>query len=235
MKALVLLLTAGKLGKLLLSGGSMLISLGAYALLYGWGYGAGFVCMLLVHEAGHYIAARNRGLDVGLPTFLPFVGAWIQLKDQPLDAETEAAIGIAGPMLGSAAAFCTYLYAQHSGEPLFYAVAYAGFMLNLFNLIPLTPLDGGRIVAAISPLLWLVGLPLLVGVFLWRPNPLIFVIGVLAIPQVWQGLKDWRSGRTGAYYQVRTTTRMAFGAQYLFLVMALLWFAFDVHERLPSR
>lgn len=235
MKALLLLLMAGKLGKLLLSGGSMLLSLGAYALLYGWGYAAGFVGMLLVHETGHYLAARNRGLDVGLPTFLPFVGAWIELKDQPLDANTEAAIGIAGPMLGSAAAFCTYLYAQHSGEPVFYAVAYAGFMLNLFNLIPLTPLDGGRIVAAISPLLWLVGLPLLAGIFIWRPNPLIFVIGLLAIPQVWQGLRDWRSGSSAAYYRVSTATRMAFGAQYLFLVMALVLFAFDVHERLPRR
>lgn len=235
MKVLLLLLTAGKLGKLLLSGGSMLVSLVAYALIYGWGYAAGVVGMLLVHETGHYLAARNRGLDVGLPTFLPFFGAWLELKDQPLDAEAEAAIGIAGPMLGSAAAFCIYLYAQHSGEPLFYAVAYAGFMLNLFNLIPLTPLDGGRIVAAISPLLWLVGLPLLVGIFLWRPNPLIFFIGVLAIPQVWQGLKDWRSGSAAAYYRVSTSTRMAFSAQYLILVAALVLIAFDLHEQLPHR
>ena len=98
-KLLLLLLSAGKLGKLLTTGGTMLLSVAAYALVFGWRYAAGFVALIFVHEMGHWLAARQRGLKVGAPTFIPFVGAWIELKDQPHDAETEAWIGFAGPLL----------------------------------------------------------------------------------------------------------------------------------------
>src|SRR5690348_318096 len=113
-KLLLGLLAAGKLGKLLVSGGSMLLSVIAYAFIFGWPYAAGFVALLLVHETGHYLAARQRGLDVGLPTFLPFVGAWIELKDQPRDAETEAWVGLAGPLLGTIGALACYFFARDS-------------------------------------------------------------------------------------------------------------------------
>ena len=94
-----------------MSGGTMILSVFAYSLLFGWRYAAGFVGLIFVHEMGHYIAAKKRHLNVGLPAFIPFVGAWIQLKEQPMDAETEAFVGIAGPMLGSTAAFVCYLVA----------------------------------------------------------------------------------------------------------------------------
>ncbi|HIH2652677.1 TPA: site-2 protease family protein, partial [Burkholderia cenocepacia] len=101
MTKLLLLIFGGlKLGKVLVSAGTMLASIAVYALFYGWRFAAGFVALLLVHEAGHYVAAQRRGLDVGLPTFIPFVGAWIQLKDMPHDAETEAYVGLAGPFVG---------------------------------------------------------------------------------------------------------------------------------------
>ena len=90
MTKLLLLIFGGlKLGKVLMSAGTMLASIAVYALFYGWRFAAGFVALLLVHEAGHYLAAQRR-LGVGLPTFIPFVGAWIQLKEMPHDAETEA-------------------------------------------------------------------------------------------------------------------------------------------------
>ena len=96
MTKLLLLIFGGlKLGKVLMSAGTMLASIAVYALFYGWRFAAGFVALLLVHEAGHYLAQR-RGLDVGLPTFIPFVGAWIQLKEMPHDAETEAYVGPPG-------------------------------------------------------------------------------------------------------------------------------------------
>src|SRR5207253_1567850 len=99
----------------------------------------GFVLLIFVHEMGHYLAARQRGLAVGAPTFIPFVGAWIEMKELPHDVETEAWVGLAGPLLGSAGALaCYYLY-RSSGETLFLALAYAGFFINLFNLIPLSP------------------------------------------------------------------------------------------------
>jgi Zn-dependent protease len=108
LKTLLALLLAGKLGKILFSGGSMLLSIAVYAQLFGWKYSAGFVLLLLVHEMGHYIAARQRHLSVGLPTFIPFVGAWINLKSQGLNAETQAFVGMAGPLLGSTGAFVVY-------------------------------------------------------------------------------------------------------------------------------
>ena len=109
MKAILALLLTGKIGQVITSGGSMLLSVFAYAWVYGWNYAVGIVAMLFAHESGHYIAAKKRGMNVGAPTFIPFVGAWIELKDQPMDAETEAFVGIAGPMLGSAAAFICYM------------------------------------------------------------------------------------------------------------------------------
>jgi Zn-dependent protease len=175
-KFLAALLLAGKLGKVATTGGTMLISVVLYAFVYGWRYAAGFVALLFMHEMGHFFAARERGLDVGAPVFIPFVGAWVALKEMPMDAETEAYIGIAGPMLGSAAAFLCYLFALENGEKLWMAIAYAGFILNLFNLIPLSPLDGGRIVAIVSPRIWLLGMPMLVAVFLWKPSPLLLLI-----------------------------------------------------------
>ncbi len=74
MKSLFLLLKFAKVGKVLTTGGTMLISVFAYALIYGWRYAVGFVALLFVHEMGHFVAARQRGLDVGAPTFIPFVG-----------------------------------------------------------------------------------------------------------------------------------------------------------------
>ena len=234
MKALAALLLAGKLGKALVSGGTMLVSVVVYAFLYGWWYACGFVALLLAHEMGHFIAARNRGLSVGLPTFIPFVGAWINLKSQPMDAETEAFVGIAGPMLGSAAAFLCYLAARETGSALLSAIAFSGFMLNLFNLIPLSPLDGGRIVGVISPKIWFLGIPLLVGVFLWKPSPILILVAILALPQMWELFKN-RGKVNPDYYRASAAIRFQYAAQYLILIVVLSTLAFDVHEMLEAR
>lgn len=235
MKLLLGLLFAGKLGKVLLSGGSMLVSVVAYAFVFGWPYAAGFIALLLVHEMGHYLAARQRGLDVGLPTFLPFVGAWIELKDQPRDAETEAWIGFAGPLLGSLAALACYFAARETGSPLLLALSYAGFFLNLFNLIPLSPFDGGRITAVVSPRLWLLGVPVLAGLFFWRPSPLLVIMAVLAAPQV---VKAWRfdpdDPEHAAYYAAAPEARLTYGFYYLGLLAFLAVMAHDTHEMLAG-
>jgi Zn-dependent protease len=228
-KALAALLLAGKLGKVLTSGGTMLLSVFAYAFVFGWWYAVGFVGLLLIHEMGHFLAARKRGLNVGLPTFIPFVGAWIQLKEQPMDAETEAFVGIAGPMLGSAAAFVCYMLARETGSGLLMALAYAGFFLNLFNLIPLSPLDGGRIVSVISPKIWFLGVPILVGLFFWIPSPLLVLIAILALPQMWSVLTN-RQALDSRYYQTARAVRVEYAVQYLALAGFLAIMAFEAHE-----
>ena len=141
----MLLLGAGKLGKVLLTSSTMLLSVFTYSFIFGWRYAAGFVALIFIHEMGHFIAARQRGLDVGAPTFIPFVGAWIEMKSLPHDAETEAYVGLGGPVAGTLGAFACYALAYTQHSPLLLALAYAGFMLNLFNMLPISPLDGGRI------------------------------------------------------------------------------------------
>ncbi|MCL1961557.1 MAG: site-2 protease family protein [Desulfovibrionaceae bacterium] len=236
MKLLLLLLSAGKLSKLLVMGGSMLVSVVAYAFIFGWRYAAGFVGLIFMHEMGHYLAARQRGLDVGAPTFIPFVGAWIELKSQPHDVETEAWVGFAGPLLGSIAALGCYFAARAYGSNLMLALAYAGFFLNLFNLIPLSPFDGGRITAVLSPRVWLFGVPVLVGLFFWRPSPLLILMAVLAAPQV---MKAWRYDPSDPanqrYYAVSNETRLTYALYYLGLLAFLAVMAHDTHEMLGAR
>jgi len=170
LKLFALLLSGAKLGKLLATGGTMLVSLVVYAWIYGWRYAAGFIALLFVHEMGHFVAARYKGLNVGAPTFIPFVGTWVELKDQPHDAQTEAFVGLGGPLLGTVGATVVYLMARSWNADWLLAVAYSGFFLNLFNLIPISPFDGGRITAVLSPRIWLLGAPLLVALFFWvRP------------------------------------------------------------------
>jgi Zn-dependent protease len=130
---------------------------------------------------GHFVAARQRGLDVGAPTFIPFVGAWINLRDQPHNVETEAYVAAAGPLVGTVAAVAVYLWGRSTDSGLLLAIAYAGLFLNLFNLLPLSPLDGGRITAIISPRVWLIGTPLMLVLLIYRPSP---VLLVLAMPQL---------------------------------------------------
>jgi len=236
-KLLMLLLSGLKFGKLLTTGGTMLISLVVYAWIYGWRYAAGFIALLFVHEMGHYIAAKQRGLNVGAPTFIPFVGAWIQLKELPHDAETEAYVGMGGPLVGTLGAPACYFYARDGGHELRWllAVAYGGFFLNLFNLIPVSPLDGGRITAVLSPRIWLLGAPVLVGMFLWRPSPILILVALSAAPQV---MKAWRyradDPAHGGYYQASAETRLSYATLYIGLVVFLALMTHDVHEMLAG-
>ena len=233
MKFLLLLFTALKFGKLLPAVLTMAISVGVYAMMFGWWYAVGFVALILIHEMGHYIAARRRGLNVGLPTFIPFVGAWVELKDLPHDAETEAYVGIAGPLLGTVAALGCFYLARNTGSAMLLALAYAGFFINLFNLIPLAPFDGGRVTAAISPRLWLIGAPLLVALFFYSPSPLLILMAVLALPNVmkaWRGLKQ---PEEQAYYAVSIETRVSYAAVYLGLAAFLAIMCEQLHAELP--
>jgi len=235
-KILLLLFGALKFSKLFITGGTMLLSVGVYAFIFGWRYAAGFVLLLFVHEMGHFIAARQRGLNVSWPTFIPFMGAWIELKDMPHNAETEAYVGLAGPLVGTMGAYVCYALAQSDGNPhnWLMAVAYAGFFLNLFNMIPLSPFDGGRITAVLSPRLWLLGAPIL-GYMLWRNplNPVLLFMLFLAVPQL---IKAWNFRANDpahqGYYVASTSTRIIYGAAYLALLLFLALMVHDVHELL---
>jgi Zn-dependent protease len=236
MKLILLLLSSLKFGKLLTTGGTMIVSVVMYAFVYGWKYAVGFVGLIFVHEMGHYLAAKQKGLDVGVPVFIPFVGAWIALKEMPHDAEMEAYIGLGGPLVGSIGALACYFAAREYNSMLLLAISYSGFFLNLFNLIPVPPLDGGRITAVLSPRLWLLGLPILVAVFFYHPNPMLILIAVLAIPQVWRYFKNKEENpEEQAYYDVPLETKLMYGTYYLVLLIFLAMMVDGVHQLLPVR
>jgi Zn-dependent protease len=229
-KALLLLLKGGKLGPVLLTCGTMLLSIVVYAQEYGWPYAAGLVLLIFVHEMGHYIAARQRGLKVGAPTFIPFVGAWIDMKDKPHNVETEAYVGLAGPFTGTLGALACYYVGRTYDNHLFLALAYAGFMINLFNLIPISPMDGGRITAVLSPRIWLVGAPMLVGLFFWTHSPLLLLIGFMAWPQLMRAWRyDPQAPENAAYYSISNEQRLFYGLYYLLLTGFLALMAYDLH------
>ncbi|AGH84983.1 site-2 protease family protein [Ralstonia nicotianae] len=234
-KLLILLLSGLKFGKLLTTGGTMLLSVMAYAFVFGWRYAAGFVVLLFIHEMGHYVAARQRGLAVGAPTFIPFVGAWIDLKEQPMDVETEAYIGLASPVAGTVGAMLCYGLARWTDSQLLLALAYAGCFLNLFNLIPLAPFDGGRITAVLSPRIWFLGVPVLVALFVWRMSPILVLMAILAVPQL---MKAWRydpdAPENRAYYSISAEARLTFTVYYLGLVVFLAMMTHELHGMLET-
>ena len=231
MKLLLFLLAGLKWGKLGTVGGTMLLSLALYATIWGWQYAAGFVALLFVHEMGHYVAARQRGLNVGAPMFIPFVGAWIELKQQPMNVETEAYVAVAGPLVGTLGAVAIYFWGRSEGSNLLLAIAYAGFFINLFNLLPLSPLDGGRITAIISPRVWLIGAPMLLAMLYYRPSPVLVMIAIISLPQIVRAWKyDPRAPENVAYYGVPLPTKLEYGSLYLALTAYLSIMTYEVHE-----
>jgi Zn-dependent protease len=161
------------------------------------------------------------------------VGAWINLREQPHNSETEAYIAYAGPFVGTLAAFAAYFWARQNGSDLWLAVAYSGFMINLFNLIPVSPLDGGRITQVLSPRIWFLGAPMLVALFFYIPSPMLILIGILAIPSL---IAAWRynpnSPEARAYRSIPAATRIEYAVLYLGLAAVLALMVHNVHESL---
>lgn len=236
MKLLILLFTGAKFSKVLVSIATMLFTIWVYAQLYGVRFAIGFVGLLLIHEMGHYAAARQRGLDVGLPAFIPFVGAYINLREHPHDAETEAYVAFAGPFVGTLAAFACFWNASVSGDDFWMALAYSGFMLNLFNMIPLSPLDGGRITQVLSPRIWFLGVPLLIGLFIYRPSPMIILIGIMALPNLLAAYRmGFNTGEPEGYRDIPDVTRYEYMLMYLGLTAFLAIMTFEAHQLLQHQ
>jgi Zn-dependent protease len=221
LKAVLLLLP--KL-KLLLSAGTMLVSIAAYSLVFGWPFAAGFVGLLLVHELGHVIQLRREGLKASAPMFIPFLGAVISARSLGENALAEARVGLAGPILGSVGAAACVLIWHLTSSDIWRALAFTGFFLNLFNLLPVVPLDGGRAMAAMAPWMWFLGFAGLVPLAFIFPNPIIFLIVLIG---GYETYKRWRLRRAGSprqrdYYRVRPLGRALVAAVYLSLIAALV-------------
>ncbi len=206
---------------LLKSGGTMLLMIWIYTAMWGWKFGVGFVLLLFVHEAGHLTVAKKFGLKVGAPVFIPFMGAFIALKEAPRNAWVEACVGIGGPMLGTLGALACNSLGEIFDAPVFIALAWFGYFLNLFNLTPVGMLDGGRIVTALSRWLWLPGFALLLLLGWKYPNFVVWLMVLLSLPRVYSLFRK-RTEEERRYFEVTPAQRWTMSILYFGLIFALI-------------
>jgi Zn-dependent protease len=209
--------------KVLTTAGTALVSVAAYSLWFGWTFAVGFVVLLFVHEMGHVIQLRREGIRASAPMFVPFLGAFIAAKSLGDNALAEARVGLAGPILGTVGAGACLLLAEATNSDLLRALAYFGFFLNLLNLIPVVPFDGGRAMAAMAPAMWFVGLGALVALLLIAGNPFLLLFVVLGALETYRRWKARKSGslEQAAYYRVSPRNRLLVGAVYIGLIIVL--------------
>ena len=207
--------------KIFATSGTMLVSVAAYALFWGWKFALGFVLLLLVHELGHVLELRRQGVPATAPLFIPFLGAVVGMKQMPKDAWREAQVALAGPILGSLGAAATWGLGEALDSELLVALAYVGFLLNLFNLLPVVPLDGGRAIAAIHPAFWAVGLVALVVLTIAAPNPIMLIVLVLGGLELWRRWQERGNPGAAAYYKVLPWQRAVVGVTYVGLAALL--------------
>jgi Zn-dependent protease len=216
----LVLLKVGKFGPTLIS---FALTIGVMALRFGWAFGVGIVALIAVHESGHLLFARREGIKAGAPIFLGPFGAVIGLKQPPKDARQEAVIAIGGPVVGTMGAIVALVLSAAAGDgtsmhDLLLALAYVGFLLNLFNLIPFSPLDGGRVASALSPWTNVVGLGIVILLILGPVaaggtfNPILLLILIIGGISVWQRFK--RRGLNPGYERISARTRLWIGLAY---------------------
>ena len=196
----------------------MLLSIGAYAFEWGWAFAAGFVLLIFVHEMGHAVALRREGIPAGAPVFIPFVGAFVAMHGQPRDAAVEARVAMAGPITGSLAAWLVLGAGLAWQHPLLVALGHTAVLLNLFNLVPVAPLDGGRIAGAFTRGYWVLGYALGIAALLLTRSPLLLVVLIVGLFTL---VRRWRDPVPG-YDALSSRQRATIALAYAALVIALL-------------
>ncbi|HEY0755611.1 MAG TPA: site-2 protease family protein [Ktedonobacteraceae bacterium] len=220
------------LGKFGLASISALISVAIYAHLFGWGFAIGLVMLLFIHEMGHALVMKLKGIPVGGMIFIPMLGAAVFMKRMPNNARDEAEVGIAGPVAGALAALACLLIAHAqfsaSGVPGIWApLAYFGCFLNLFNLMPIVPFDGGRVLAAVDRRIWLLGFLALVTIQIWEwltgsSSVWLLLFILIAATDFWTRRRIGKSPAGQAYYAVPVGERIVIGLAYFALAAALV-------------
>jgi Zn-dependent protease len=202
-----------------IAGGSFAVTIAAYTRQWPLAVVVGFVVITLIHEIGHAVAIRVKGLRAGFMVFIPFIGGAVTLKDQPRTAYDDAVIGLAGPFAGTMASLASLQVYKWTHDPLWLLIAFFGFALNLFNLLPIGMLDGGRISAAVTKWMWLFGGGVLVYKVIDQPNPLTIIITILAAFQVYASIV--REKTDAHFYEVTPTQRAAIAVLYFALIIFL--------------
>ena len=216
-----------------IAGGSFAVTIAAYARQWPLAVVVGFVVITLIHEIGHAVVIRAKGLRAGYMVFIPFIGGAVTLKDQPRSVYDDALIGLAGPVAGTFASLvCLQLY-KWLADPVWLLIAFLGFVLNLINLIPLGMLDGGRISAAVTKWMWVFGGVAVLYKLLQQPNPLIILIAVLAAFQIYASIL--REKNDPRFYEITPGQRAGIAVLYFALVIFLghqTWMSYSRLEML---
>lgn len=216
-----------------IAGGSFVVTIAAYTTQAPLAVVVGFVVITLIHEIGHAVAIRAKGLRAGFLVFIPFIGGAVTLRDQPRTAYDDAIIGLAGPFAGTIASLACLQFYKWTADPLWLLIAFLGFALNLFNLLPIGMLDGGRISAAVTKWMWVLGGGAVVYKVVDQPNPLTIIIAVLALFQVYASID--REKTDPRFYEVTPPQRAAIATLYFALVIFLghqAWMTYDRLEML---
>src|SRR5438105_8561608 len=200
------------------AGASMALSIAAYATKAPLPLVIGFALIILIHEIGHAVVIRAKGLRAGVMVFIPFIGGAVTLKDQPRSAYDDAQIGLAGPIFGTAACLIVLQIWKWTGDPRWLAIAGTGFALNLINLLPIGMLDGGRISGAVTKWMWVLGGGALVYKTYQQPNPLMILVLLLVAFQVYASIVRENDE---SFYDVTLGQRAAIAAAYFILVVFL--------------
>jgi Zn-dependent protease len=202
--------------------GSAAVSIAAYAQLWGWKYAAGFVALLLIHELGHVVALRARGVRASAVAFLPFLGAFTSWEAQPRTPYEDAETALAGPVAGGVAALALGYWAHQADSGLMMSLAFTGLALTLFNLAPVRPLDGGRVVYLLNPWIWVLGILGLLGYELYRPGALALLLLVLAGIGLYVRVRDKQGRFARVAAMVTPIDRARISVAFLVLVAATL-------------
>ena len=216
------LLLVLKNAKFFWAGLTFFVSVAAYTTIWSWRFALGFTVLILIHEMGHVIQLRREGVPATAPLFIPFLGAVVGMKGLPRNAWVEAKVGLAGPVLGTVGAGACLALAVTLDSDLLRALAYTGFLLNLFNLIPVLPLDGGRAAAAVHPAFWFVGLFAVALLFFMHGSTILLLIAVLGGYELYHRWRRRNDEEFKAYHNVTRNQRIAVGVVYLALIVVLV-------------
>lgn len=236
--------TALALGALLLKFGgfgiSAIFSIAVYSFLFGWRFALGLVALLFIHEMGHALVMKLKGIPVGAMIFIPMLGAAVTMQQIPQNAKDEAEVGIAGPIAGALASSVCLIIAQMPGvHPVWAPLAYFGFFMNLFNLIPIVPFDGGRVLAAIDRRVWIIGFLGLLGFQIWSWlngsfSPWLLLFVVMAATQFWSRRSEPDTPEARAYYSVPLGARIILSLLYFGLAGVLVLGMTISHGLIPG-
>jgi Zn-dependent protease len=208
-------------------GFTALFSVVVYSLIFGWQFAVGLVALLFVHEMGHAVVMKIKGIPIGGMIFIPLLGAAVIMKQMPRNAKDEAEVGIAGPIAGAIASMVCLAIARQNPDTVWAPLAYFGFFINLFNLIPIVPFDGGRVLGAIDRRIWIIGFIGLVVFQIWswiNGNHSLFLLlfVILAATQLWSRRSAPNTPEARAYYDVPIGERIILGLAYFGLAAVLV-------------